>query len=336
MRNTASDSFHPRGRAARLSALVGLLAIGLASPAWAGRPVRVYEASVRGSEAAAPEAMREVLVRATGRRDAGNDPALSDLVTNAARYVRSSRTTDGVSQFVFDGAAIERDVDAAGRSVWNPERPFTIVVLSPPLSGPAADSARRALEEIGEARGLPVALLPMAIADGSGNELASDALLQSAQRLGGDAVLLGRTDGAPPSGATPSPAGAPPSGSWQWTLLTDYARENWTGSFEAGVNGAADALARVQGETQQLPEADALVQVSGVATLADYAAVERVLSELPGVRRSGLEEAAGTTATFRVLIRGGADAVAHALASSPRLSQTGSADARLTYQLRAQ
>jgi hypothetical protein len=319
--------------------LVGLLAVVvLAVPAWAGRPVRVYEASVRSADAAAApqEAMREVLVRATGRRDAGSDPALSGLVTNAARYVRSSRATDGVSQFVFDGAAIERDVDAAGRSVWNPERPFTIVVLSPPLSGPAADSARRALEEIGEARGLPVALLPMAIADASGNELASDALLQGAQRLGGDAVLLGRTDGAPPSGATPSPSGGPPSGSWQWTLLTDYARENWTGPFDAGVNGAADALARVEGATQQLPEADALVQVSGVATLADYAAVERVLAELPGVRRSGLEEAAGTTATFRVLIRGGADAVAHALAGSPRLAQTGTADARLTYQLRAQ
>jgi hypothetical protein len=242
-----------------------------------------------------------------------------------------------MTQFVFDGTAVERDVDAAGRSVWDAERPFTIVVLNPPLSGPAADSARRALEETGETRGLPVALLPMSFADASGNELPSEVLLQSAQKLGGDAVLLGRSDGAPPAGAAaPAPTNAPPSGNWQWTLVTDYARENWTGPFDAGVNGAADALARVQGAAQQLPEADALVEVSGVATLSDYAAVERVLSELPGVRRSGLEEAAGTTATFRVLIRGGADAVAHALANSPRFAQTGSANARLTYQLRPQ
>jgi hypothetical protein len=336
MPDTALDRFHPAARATRLRALLLVIVVAAVSPVWAGRPVRVYEASVRSADAAAAQdAMRQVLVRATGRRDAGSDPALSGLVTNAARYVRSSRTTDGVTQVVFDGAAVERDVNAAGRSVWDPDRPFTIVVLSPPLSGPAADSARRALEEIGEARGLPVALLPMAVADTSGNELASDALLQGAQRLGGDAVLLGRSDNAPPPGATPT-AGAIPSGSWQWTLLTDYARENWTGPFDAGINGAADALARVQGAAQQLPEADALVEVSGVATLADYAAVERVLSELPGVRRSGLEEAAGTTATFRVLIRGGADAVSQALANSPRFAQTGSANARLTYQLRPQ
>jgi hypothetical protein len=327
MHNALPDRCDRRGLAARFPALLCLLAItGLALPAWAGRPVRVYEASVRGADttAAAQEAMRQVLVRATGRRDAGSDPALSGLVANAARYVRSSRTTDGVTQIGFDGAAIERDVAAAGGSVWDAVRPFTIVVLNPPLSGPAADSARRTLEEVGETRGLPVALLPMSIADPSGNELTNDALLQSAQRLGGDAVLLGRTEGSAPNGI------------WQWTLVTDYARENWTGPFDAGVNGAADALARVQGATQQLTEADALVEVSGVATLADYAAVERTLSGLPGVRRAGLEETAGTTATFRVLIRGGADAVLHALANSPRLTQTGSANARLTYQLHAQ
>jgi hypothetical protein len=327
MHNARLDRCDRRGLVASLSALLCLLAIaGVPTPASAGRPVRVYEASVRSVDAtaAAQDAMRQVLVRATGRRDAGSDPALSGLVTNATRYVRSTRTSEGVTQIAFDGAAIERDVAAAGRSVWDSVRPFTIVVLNPPLSGPAADAARRTLEEVGEARGLPVALLPMAVADGAGNELAGDVLLQSAQRVGGDAVLVGRTEGSAPNGI------------WQWTLVTDYARENWTGPFDAGVNGAADALARVQGATQQLTEADALVEVSGVATLADYAAVERTLAELPGVRRSGLEEAAGTTATFRVLIRGGADAVVHALANSPRLTQTGTANARLTYQLHAQ
>src|SRR5579872_7079972 len=60
-----------------------------ASPALAGRPVRVYEVDVEGqSPAAVQDAMREALVRATGRRDAGDDPALSPLIADAAHFVK--------------------------------------------------------------------------------------------------------------------------------------------------------------------------------------------------------------------------------------------------------
>jgi len=302
---------------------VVLVALLTGAPAWAARPVRVYEVSIRTSDAATAlqEGMREALVRATGRRDAGTDPALAALVTNTTRYVLSSRAADGGIQIVFDGAAIEREIVAAGRSVWDRERPFTLVVLSPPLSGSSADGARRSLEEVAESRGLPVSLVPMALTDAGGNELTPDAVLQNAQRLGGDAVLIGRAD----PGAS--------SGQWQWTLVTGLASESWTGALDAGVNGAADALARVQDAALPLTESDALVQVSGVATLTDYATVERLLSGLPGVRRAGLEEAQGAIATFRVLIRGGADAVQRALAGSTRLTRSGVADSRLLYQL---
>jgi selenocysteine lyase/cysteine desulfurase len=83
-----------------------------------------------------------------------------------------------------------------------------------------------------------------------------------------------------------------------------------------------------------MPEAEALVEVTGVGTLSDYASVERILGELPGVRRSGLQEAEGTTATFRVLIRGGAEAVQRALSASARFTRTGVANGRLMYQYR--
>jgi hypothetical protein len=300
------------------------LALTCAVPTPAARPVRVYEASVKAPDAtaAAQEAMREVLVRATGRRDAAGDPVFAPLVTNANHYVQSSRgMPDGSTLVVFDSAAIERDVTASGRSVWDSERPFTIVVLNPPLTGAAADSARRSLEETAEGRGLPVSLVPMALTDSSsGTNLSNDAVLQSAQRLGGDAALVGRAD----TGAS--------SGQWHWTLLTGFSTESWTGGFDAGVNGAADALARVQGSTMPMPEAEAVVEVTGVSTLSDYASVERILNELPGARRSGLQEAEGTTATFRILIRGGSEAVERALSGSPRFTRTGIANGRLMYQ----
>lgn len=368
------DRMHPgsvRGSVARsrlgrlLCVCCGLLALALtAEPVWATRPVRVYEVVVRGTDPSASivEAMREALVRATGQRQAGSDPALQSLVMNASRYVTSSRPSpDGSTQVVFDGAAIEKEIMAAGRSVWGAERPFVVVVLNPTLSGPEGDGARRMLEGLGEVRGLPITLVPMATVDPAGNALTGDALLQSAQRLGADAVLLGRSDlaapnaagngaapGGQPSNGQPPAAGAAASAApattqltanvaassdWQWSLITGFSSQSWSGTFEAGVNGAADAFARVEDSAVPQTESDALVEVSGIGSLGDYALVERMLSGIPGVRRSGLEEAQGTTATFRVLIRGGSEAIERALANSARLAHTGAANARLQYQL---
>ena len=48
-------------------------------PSWAGRPVRVYEVDVEGqSTPAVQDAMRQALVRATGRRESADDPALAE------------------------------------------------------------------------------------------------------------------------------------------------------------------------------------------------------------------------------------------------------------------
>ncbi len=307
-----------------IAATVGLLALTAAARlALGARPVLVYEVSVRGTDPVAVygDAMREVLVRATGRRDAATDPALAGLVSNAARYVRSSHAAgDGTIEVEFDGPAIEQQIVAAARGVWDAERPFTIVVLSPPPTGAADDAALQSLEEIAEERGLPVTLVPMDLTGPDGQALTADALLTNAQRLGGDAVLLGRADPA-----------APP-GSWQWTLLTGFSTQSWNGTLEDGINGAADALARVQGGSLPLMEENAAVEVTGIATLADYATVERMLADLPGVRRSGLVEADGAAATFSVLIRGGPQAVERALADSQRLQRAGTAEAPLTYQ----
>lgn len=295
----------------RLTLLAAVLLL-LAPSTWAGRPVNVYEATVHAADQAAAieEAMKEVLVRATGRKDAASDPAFAALVMNAAQYVRASRPAgDGLIAVSFDDAALERQIMAAGRSVWDANRPFTLVVLNPAPTGAADDEARRELEQVAELRGLPIALVPMPVTDQSGNALSADVLLLEARRLGADAVLLGRADTAAQSGE------------WQWTLITGLKTQSWNGPLDAGIDGAADALASVGGSALPLEEQRVLVRVDGVGTLADYAAVERTLGELPGVRRSGIEEAEGSTATFRVLIRGGSQAIARALTGSPHFTR---------------
>jgi hypothetical protein len=94
-------------------------------------------------------------------------------------------------------------------------------------------------------------------------------------------------------------------------------------------------LARATEDTASLAEVDTVVEVEGVASLVDYASVTRLLGEVPGVRKTSLEETSSGGATFRVQIRGGADVLDRALASSGRLVKSGaSMPGRLLYQYR--
>jgi len=300
-----------------------LLAAMLVPPGAFARAVRVYDVEIKG-EAVGPavqEAMRRVLVRATGRREAATDPTFTALITDAARYVQSSRKVSGGSTLVtFDGAAVEQAISSAGRSVWGNDRPFTFVVFVPALNPQAVEAARPELDRAAEVRGLPINLAPVPVVDSTGAELPREALLQGAQRLGGDAVLIGRADANP--------------GNYQWTLQTQFGSESWTGPLEAGPNGAVDALTRAQEATAGVAELEAIVQVTGVSTLNDYAAVSRLLESIPGQKKVSVAETNGSTATFNVLVRGGADTVDRVLGNSPRLQRSGNANGQLLYTYR--
>jgi hypothetical protein len=303
--------------------LLWLSCLLLPIAAWAGRSVRVYETDIKGqpSPAALQEALKRVLVRATGRSEAATDPALSAIVADAAHFMQNSRTgPDGATHVVFDGASLASAITAAGRSVWDSSRPFTLVVLSPPLTGPAADSARHELDAAAEARGLPISLVPLALVDAAGTELNRTVLLAAAQQLGGDAVLIGRSDTN--------------NGTWQWTLYTSFVSQNWSGGLTAGLNGAVDALARVQDASEPQAEMVVQVQVEGVTALADYAQVGRLLQGAPGVRSVDVAEASGSMVTFSVRVRGGGAALDKALAASGHFVSGATGGSRLQYTYR--
>ena len=320
------NSAAERPRAYRLTAsLAGLLCCAIAFSAWAGRPVRVYEVELKGgqSPSSVQEAMREVLVRATGRRESAADPALTSIISEAQNYLKGSTpAAHGEPQVTFDGVAVERAIVAAGRSVWDSNRPFTLIVLYPPLARNAEDAARAELEQEAIARGLPVTLVPLSPVDAAGNDLSREALMQMGQRYGGDAVLVGRGD-----------AGSA-NGQWQWTLNTAFSSESWSGPLTAGINNAVDVMAPAQGGSLAQIEAGVNVEVSSVMTLTDYANVQRMLESVPGVRRVNIGAAGGDVVTFGIVMRGGADAISHALAESTHLVRSDAAGARLAYQYR--
>ena len=196
--------------------------------------------------------------------------------------------------------------------------PFTIIVLSPAPSGPAADSARSTLEQAAKARGLPVSVVPLDVADANGVAVSDDSLLQSARQLGGEVALIGRADAASP-------------GNWQWHLITGHGGSSWGGSLDAAIPGAVEALARA-GEAQSGPVSSVLVTVQGVASLKDYASVSELLARLPATQTSGLAAASGTTAIFLLAVHGGAAGVSAGLAGSHLSPVAGAAG--LTFQYR--
>ena len=75
------------------------------------------------NDAAFREAMRDVLIRVTGRSDAPDLPNLAPLVAQASRYVTSFRRAAGNQLTVsFNGPAIEREPDQGDWPLVAPER----------------------------------------------------------------------------------------------------------------------------------------------------------------------------------------------------------------------
>jgi len=296
------------------------------APSWAARPVRVYEVDIDGQTTPAlQEAMRQALVRATGRREAATDPALASLIADAPRYVKTYATGPrGESQVVFDGAAVERAIGAAGRSVWGRERPFTLVVLDPPRARAAEEAARVELERAAAERGLPISLIPLALSDNAGNPLSPEALLAAAQRYGGDQILVGRGEDAGPQ----SPL--------QWNLYTHALNATWTGPLANGIEHTVDVLVPQPGTSLAEADADAYLQIDGVTSLNAYAEVQRLLQSVPGVRRANIAAAEGGSVTFSVTARGGAAGIERELNGSPRLVRTGGSGDRVTYRYQPQ
>src|SRR3954467_7852172 len=109
--------------------LIAVVLLACVQPVFATRQVRVYEVTVSSQAEPAVQAqsgMRQVLVRATGARDAANDPALAGVLSQAQQYVIATRptTNSNATLLVFDAAALERDITAAGRTVWSSDRPL--------------------------------------------------------------------------------------------------------------------------------------------------------------------------------------------------------------------
>lgn len=310
----------PFGRllvASVLAPIAGAMLLFTSNPVSATRQVRVYETNVSAQTDAAVQAqaaLRVVLVRATGERTAANDPALAGILAQAQQYVIGTRpASGGAVTVIFDAGALERDITAAGRTVWGSERPVLLVVLTGGPATGAFESRRQVegtLDAAGNRRGQPINIVrPEAVGLPTPGDIPPDAALAAAQRARADGVLIGYGDSVPNGGP------------WRWSLHAAGVSETWSGSLEDGLHGAADVFARNAAVFAATPDSTVLVEVEGVLTLKDYAGVAEILGGAPGVRNVELAEAAGSRSTFNVTTRGGTDALLTSLGSHARFER---------------
>lgn len=305
-----------------LAVLAGLLVAGLPARARAAQVEGLYEGVVAGDAtesgraAAAAEALRQVVVRVTGRAAAATDPALAPLYADARRLVQTFRSTaPGQITVSFDAAALDASLQRAGQRIWSRERPVTLVVLvsvrpgaAHELAGGSEPEPRRELAQAAQARGLPLewpGTLPAATVEALYQDAIAgrlDPLTAFAQQSGAEGVLVGRV----------TPAGT----DWRW--LGPAGAGNTSGAASDALQALADRMGAIFA-TAATASGQIVALVSGVRDLPGYAAAGAAFGSLPSVRSVALEEIRGDTLRFRLGFDGDPDALRRALRDGGRL-----------------
>jgi hypothetical protein len=274
------------------------------------------EATETGRPLAAEAALRQVVVRVTGRRGASADPALASLYADAGRYVQTFRPAAGGQVVVgFDAEALDAALARAGQPIWSRERPLTLVVLVLDRGGQAALAGgvdaeeKRAVDRAAQLRGLPLAW-PGAVDAATAQQRiddvragAADALVEFARRYDATGVLYGRTTGT--------------GVQWDWRLPVGSGAV--AGTPADGVDGVADRYAAELTAGQAGAIALLPVLVTDTRGPQDYAAVVAALEAVPNVSSVRLEAAGRDGLTFRLNFRGDVEALRRAVAAGGRL-----------------
>jgi hypothetical protein len=259
-------------------------------------------------DAAFVDALKAVLVRVSGQRDAA--ARVGADVNDPRKYVqRFGFTADNVLEVGFDSTSVDRLLSNAGLPIWGRERPATVVMFGAEAGGTwrwlASDAPaqeRDTIERVARQRGVPLKWPVMDSQERAEASADSPGLLRVAERYGADAVLLGRSRG----------------GVVSWTLLSKDGAAQATGGVEDGVHLAADTFARVFAAAAS-SLGSVVVEVGGISNLDAYAATPNYLEGMTLVRGVALEQVNGEKMRFRLAVRGDAATLRRAIALDRRL-----------------
>lgn len=328
----------------RRRALLPLLALLLLAAAGSAAAVEVpslYTAQVPldpndpGARREAYErALSQVAVRITGTRDALAPGELETLFPDPARYVLQFRPGEDDTLWVtLDGATIERVLMSAGHSVWGSDRPLTLVWLAVDWGQgereiiAAADARqsdaearsidrnrllRERVQEVAEARGIPVVFPLMDVEDLQSVEFSDiwggfdEQLLEASRRYGAGSILVGRI--------RPGPGQRN-----RWSHYFGGEQREWGGEPEEVVNLLADTLGSQFAISPNEELASIPVTVSGVDSVVAYGTVHSWLENLALVQELSVEAVSGDRIRFVIRAHGDRERLRRALESARHL-----------------
>ena len=255
------------------------------------------------------EALKEVLVRISGRNAASELAMDTALVPRPTRFVQQFRyrkfeqdevipiSPDGAKPYsqklwlLFTEKTVSKLLREHGFPVWGKTRPVTLVWLAVDdqkqrsLVGNSTEHLSRAhIEEEAEKRGLPLRLplldladqLKLQVTDVWGNF--EDTLLDASLRYQAEAILVGRVY-------------LSFSNTWhtRWTLYSDGQRQDWEMSNSENLREAINGGLSVTGEAlslkfTQVDHAESndmvMLKINNVASLSAYNKVTNYLKSL--------------------------------------------------------
>lgn len=308
-------------------AVPGLLCACLAQAAVARVVEDLYSARVsvpdRSQAAlnkAARQGLEQVLVKITGSRDVVSLPVLKRAVDDAQdllqqfSYVSGEDGSDPVVELRFSSETVRGLVIEAGAPLWTANRPQVLVWLV--IDGPGGRQLVGAedypalvaqLREAFERRGLPLALpildledvITLSPGDAWRQDLAD--IMQASARYPADQVLAGRV-------------AALSGGRWlgDWLLYDGRSRsdrpviaDSADAFLAAGVDLVADVVAGRFALTSDLAggASGARLEVNGVSSYADYAAIVDWLESLELVEHANVEWLRGDRLTLNLVAR---------------------------------
>jgi hypothetical protein len=325
------DKYQQRSLLLVLLLALPVLAVQAAAPVLFESEVVVSDQTPGQRSVALKAALGEVLVRVTGQASVLETPAVQTLLAGPEQLVQQYRYFTEPNQdppllklwVRFDGDAIRQTLQQQGVAYWGGERPDTLVWLAVEDSGKryvvsADDSSevRRQVAAAARARGVPVLFPLMDLEDQARVRYADiwggffDKVISASQRYNPPAILIGRLNRMP-------------SGGWasRWQLEMGSKTRSWADSHpqlevlaRQGIDDLADVQASQLAVSTTAAGSTAMISITGIETLADYARAGNYLASLSPVRNVQVGEVKPGVVQYALQLNGSMQDLARTVA----------------------
>lgn len=296
--------------------------------------VPVADQSADAREDALQTAITQVLMRLSGRADIARAAAVSELIANPQQHLQQFYYEGGEGGGLelvarFDAQNLRRALTQRQIPIWQTDRPPVLVWFAFDSGKEralinAAGAYRQPLEALRLAvmqLGIPVIFPMLDLEDRQGVQYSdvaggfSEPVLKASRRYATDWVLMLRV--------------APNDTGWhaRWLLHHEGAHTRWqsggAGLEEALKQGAQTLAAGLRPSFAAVPDLDASTQmrirIGGIDSLERFAALEQLLSKLPGVAAARLLRTGPDWVGMQLSLNGARNRLEQALRRHPRL-----------------